>query len=58
MLEVKLEVGVILGPDPEHLTVGQLASSLYFPFAALWGGAAKGKTETQAPPESTRGVYS
>ena len=43
MLEVKLEVGVILGPDPEHLTVGQirvgqLASSLYFPFAALWGG--------------------
>ena len=40
MLEVKLEVGVILGPDPEHLTVGQLASSLYFPFAALWVGAA------------------
>ena len=30
------------------------ASSLYFPFAALWGGAAKGKTETQAEPESTR----
>ena len=24
MLEVKLEVGVILGPDPEHLTVGQI----------------------------------
>ena len=43
MLEVKLEVGVILGPDPEHLTVGQLASSLYFPFAALWGGPRKGK---------------
>ena len=54
MLEVKLEVGVILGPDPEHLTVGQLASSLYFPFAALWGGGRERKTETQAPPESTR----
>ena len=24
VLEVKLEVGVILGPDPEHLTVGQI----------------------------------
>ena len=58
MLEVKLEVGVILGPDPEHLTVGQLASSLYFPFAALWGGGRERKAETQAPPESTRGVYS
>ena len=58
VLEVKLEVGVILGPDPEHLTVGQLASSLYFPFAALWGGGRERKAETQAPPESTRGVYS
>ena len=37
MLEVKLEVGVILGPDLEHLTVGQLASSLYFPFATQRG---------------------
>ena len=24
VLEVKLEVGVILGPDPEHLTVGPI----------------------------------
>ena len=59
MLEVKLEVGVILGPDPEHLTVGQLASSSLFSHSRPCGvGAAKGKTETQAPPESTRGVYS
>ena len=64
MLEVKLEVGVILGPDPEHLT------SRTDP--TRWGllrlfishsrpcrvGAAKGKTETQAPPESNGGVYS
>ena len=64
VLEVELEVGGNTRTRPRasdsrtDLTAGQLASSLYFPFAALWGGGREGKTETQAPPESTRGVYS
>ena len=46
MLEVKLEVGVILGPDPEHLTVGQICVGFVslFPIRGPEGwGPRKGK---------------
>ena len=63
MLEVKLEVGVILGPDPEHLTVGTDLTRwgllrLFISLSRPRGWGPRKGSKTQAPPESTKGVYS